>query len=90
MNPLATHQTRARVPEGRHAEQLFGDPDFLLRVVAADIDDYAAIRDANVATLPGVQRIPSTIVIRQIVDSRPLPITPGARERRRKPSAGRR
>lgn len=73
----------AELPEVRHAERLFGDPDYLLRVVAADIEDYASIRDQKIATLPGVQRITSTIVMRQIVDSRPLPITPDARKRRR-------
>src|SRR5215831_3366033 len=53
----------ADVPEVRQAERLFGDPDYLLRVVAADIDDYASIRDQQIATLPGVQRITSTIVM---------------------------
>jgi DNA-binding Lrp family transcriptional regulator len=66
----------ANVTEVRHAERLFGDPDYLLRVVARDIDDYASIRDEKLATLPGVQRITSTIVMRQIVDSRPLSISP--------------
>jgi DNA-binding Lrp family transcriptional regulator len=64
----------ADVPEIRNAERLFGDPDYLLRVVARDIDDYASIRDEKLATLPGVQRITSTIVMRQIVDNRPLPL----------------
>lgn len=64
----------ADVPEVRQAERLFGDPDYLLRVVARDIDDYASIRDEKLATLPGVQRITSTIVMRQIVDHRPLPL----------------
>jgi DNA-binding Lrp family transcriptional regulator len=54
---------------GRHgAPRLFGDPDYLLRVVAADIEAYASIRDERLATLPGVQRITSTIVMRQVVD----------------------
>ena len=30
------------VPRVRHAERLFGDPDYLLRVVAADLNEYAA------------------------------------------------
>jgi len=78
------------VPEVRHAERLFGDPDYLLRVVAADIDDYASIRDQKIATLPGVQRITSTIVMRQIVDSRPLPVAPKARRSRKQPKPRRR
>lgn len=72
----------ADVLEVRHAERLFGDPDYLLRVVARDIDDYACIRDEKIATLPGVQRITSTIVMRQIVDNRPLSISPTTRRTR--------
>jgi DNA-binding Lrp family transcriptional regulator len=64
----------AEVLEIRHAERLFGDPDYLLRVVATDLDDYAALRDHKLATLPGVQRITSTIVMKRIVDNRPLPL----------------
>jgi len=70
----------AEVPQVRHAERLFGDPDYLLRVVAADLDDYAALRDHKLATLPGVQRIISTIVMKRIVDNRPLPL-PGTHSR---------
>jgi DNA-binding Lrp family transcriptional regulator len=71
----------AAVPEIRHAERLFGDPDYLLRVVATDLNDYATLRDQKLATLPGVQRITSTIVMKRIVDNRPLPL-PGTRGRR--------
>jgi len=52
----------------------------LLRVVATDLDDYAALRDHKLATMPGVQRITSTIVMKRIVDNRPLPL-PGTRSR---------
>jgi DNA-binding Lrp family transcriptional regulator len=65
----------AEVPQVRHAERLFGDPDYLLRVVATDLDDYAALRDHTLATLPGIQRITSTIVMKRIVDDRPLPLS---------------
>jgi DNA-binding Lrp family transcriptional regulator len=71
----------AAVPQIRHAERLFGDPDYLLRVVAADLNDYAALRDQELATLPGILRITSTIVMKRIVDNRPLP-QPRTRPRR--------
>ena len=70
----------AEVLEVRHAERLFGDPDYLLRVVAPDLNDYAALRDHKLATLPGVQRITSTIVMKRIIDNRPLPLL-GTRSR---------
>ena len=38
-------------------------------------------RDHKLAALPGVQRITSTIVMKRIVDNRPLPL-PGTRSRK--------
>jgi len=64
----------AGVAEVRHAERLFGDPDYLVRVVTSDLAAYQALRDHKLATLPGVQRLTSTIVMKRIVDERPLPV----------------
>jgi DNA-binding Lrp family transcriptional regulator len=61
----------AAVAEVRHAERLFGDPDYLVRVATSDIAAYQTLRDAKLATLPGVQRLSSTIVMKRIVDERP-------------------
>jgi DNA-binding Lrp family transcriptional regulator len=66
----------AAIPEVRHAERLFGDPDYLLRVATADLASYQALRDEKLATLPGVQRLTSTIVMKRIVDDRPYPALP--------------
>jgi len=63
----------AQVAEVRHAERLFGDPDYLVRVATADIDSYQRLRDEKLATLPGVQRLSSTIVMKRVVDERPFP-----------------
>ncbi len=63
----------AEVPEVRHAERLFGDPDYLVRVATADIASYQRLRDEKLATLPGVQRLTSTIVMKRVVDDRPFP-----------------
>jgi DNA-binding Lrp family transcriptional regulator len=64
----------AELPQVRHAERLFGDPDYLLRVVARDLDSFAALRDQKLATLPGIHRLTSTIVMKRIVENRPLPL----------------
>jgi DNA-binding Lrp family transcriptional regulator len=66
----------AKVAEVRHAERLFGDPDYLVRVATADLPAYQNLRDEKLATLPGVQRITSTIVMKRIVDERPFPLSP--------------
>jgi DNA-binding Lrp family transcriptional regulator len=74
----------ADVPEVRHAERLFGDPDYLIRVATADLAAYQTLRDEKLATLPGVQRLNSTIVMKRIVDDRPFPVSPaGGRQHRR-------
>ncbi len=67
----------AQVTEVRHAERLFGDPDYLVRVVTTDLAAYQALRDQKLATLPGIQRLTSTIVMKRIVDERPLPVPAG-------------
>ena len=66
-------QSLAGIPEVRHAERLFGDPDYLLRIATADLTAYQSLRDTKLATLPGVQRLTSTIVMKRVVDNRPLP-----------------
>lgn len=67
----------AQVTEVRHAERLFGDPDYLVRVVTTDLAAYQALRDQKLATLPGIQRLTSTIVMKRVVDERPLPVPTG-------------
>lgn len=66
------------IPEVRHAERLFGDPDYLVRVATTDLTAYQELRDRKLAALPGVQRLTSTIVMKRIVDDRPYPAQPPA------------
>jgi DNA-binding Lrp family transcriptional regulator len=68
----------AGVAEVRHAERLFGDPDYLIRVATTDLAAYQVLRDEKLGTLPGVQRLNSTIVMKRIVDDRPFPLSPRA------------
>jgi DNA-binding Lrp family transcriptional regulator len=74
----------AQVAEVRHAERLFGDPDYLVRVAAADLDAYQTLRDEELATLPGVRRLTSTIVMKRIVEERPFPVSPRSPRPQRK------
>jgi len=74
----------AKVAEVRHAERLFGDPDYVVRVATVDIAAYQNLRDGKPATLPGVQRLTSTIVMKCIVHERPFPISPPSPRLQRK------
>lgn len=70
---MAFEEAVARIPQVVQAQRLFGDPDYLLRVVTADLNAYAALEDETLAALPGVQRLTSTLVMKHVVDDRPLP-----------------
>jgi len=74
----------ATVAEVRHAERLFGDPDYLLRVLTTDLVAYQNLRDEKLATLPGVQRLTSTIVMKRVVDERPFSVSPHVPHAQRK------
>ncbi len=63
----------AQIPNVVQAQSLLGDPDYLVRVVVADLAAYQELEDDRLAALPGVQRITSTLVMKHVVSSRPLP-----------------
>ncbi|GAA2236197.1 Lrp/AsnC family transcriptional regulator [Herbiconiux moechotypicola] len=62
------------IPHVIHAQRLFGDPDYLLRVITRDLDAFQRLYDDSLSALPGVQRLTSTLVMKSIVDDRPLPL----------------
>jgi DNA-binding Lrp family transcriptional regulator len=64
----------ADVPNVLQAQRLFGDPDYLLRVIARDLAAYRELYDDRLAALPGVLRLSSTLVIQSVVEARPLPL----------------
>ena len=64
----------AAIPEVVQAERLFGDPDYLLRIVTTDLAAYQVLEDDHLAVLPGFQRITSTLVMKRIAHNRPLPL----------------
>jgi DNA-binding Lrp family transcriptional regulator len=70
----AFEQALVDIPEILQAQRLFGDPDFLLRVITADLPAFQLLYDEKLATLPGVQRLSSTLVMKHVVHERPLPL----------------
>jgi DNA-binding Lrp family transcriptional regulator len=64
----------ADIPQVVTAQRLFGDPDYLIRVAAADLPTYRRLYDDRLAELPGVQRLTSTLVMKDLVGNRGLPL----------------
>lgn len=56
------------------AERLFGEPDYLLRVVTKDLASYQDLYDNVLGRLPGVQRASSTLVMKRLRADRTLPV----------------
>ena len=69
----AFEEATAAIPNVLLAQRLFGDPDYLLRVRTTDLDAYARLEDDVLSTLPGVQRLNSTLVMKSFVLDRPYP-----------------
>ncbi|MET4783217.1 Lrp/AsnC family transcriptional regulator [Glaciihabitans sp. UYNi722] len=70
---LGFEEQVAHIPNVLQAQRLFGDPDYLLRVRTVDLDAYAQLEDDVLATLPGVQRLTSTLVMKNVVTDRGYP-----------------
>ena len=64
----------AQVPQVLQAQRLFGDPDYLLHVITRDLAAFRQLYDEHLSALPGVQRLTSTLVMKDVVIDRPLPL----------------
>src|SRR5262249_19535504 len=73
---LSFEEALTGVPHVVQAQRLFGDPDYLLRVVTTDLAAYQQLYDNELIALPGVQRMASTLVMKRVVHARPLPAWP--------------
>lgn len=69
----AFEEAVAGIPHVLRAQRLFGEPDYLLRVATADLAAFQQLYDQQLARLPGVQRLTSTLVMKNVIDDRPLP-----------------
>ena len=66
----------AGIPQIVEAQRLFGEPDYLIRVVSADLPSYQHLYDKALVRLPGMRGLTSTIVMKQVVGPRPSPGQP--------------
>lgn len=62
------------ISEINQAHRLFGDPDYLLRIITRDLAAFTKLYDDSLSTLPNVLRLTSTLVMKNIIQSRPLPL----------------
>lgn len=70
----AFEQAVEEIPAVLQAQRLFGEPDYLLRIITTDLAAFQHLYDTTLATLPGVQKLTSTLVMKNIVESRELPL----------------
>ncbi|WP_159820178.1 Lrp/AsnC family transcriptional regulator [Colwellia sp. 20A7] len=70
----AFEQAIIGIPQIVQAQRLFGEPDFLLHVVSEDLPEYQKLYDEKLSAIPGVQRLISTIVMKNVVPERAYPV----------------
>ncbi|MBA1245571.1 Lrp/AsnC family transcriptional regulator [Pseudomonas japonica] len=62
------------IAEVVNAQRLFGEPDYLLHVVARDLPAFQKLYDDGLSRLPNVQRLTSTLVMKHVISERGLPL----------------
>ena len=64
----AFEEAVSEIPNIVQAHRLFGEPDYQLFIAATSKQHYQELYDAQLSTLPGVQRLTSTLVMKTVVD----------------------
>jgi DNA-binding Lrp family transcriptional regulator len=64
----------AAIPNIVEAQRLFGSPDYLLRVIAADLPAYQRFYDDQLTALPAVERLTSTLVMKNLKSNAGPPV----------------
>ncbi|MBN9633197.1 MAG: Lrp/AsnC family transcriptional regulator [Actinobacteria bacterium] len=54
------------IPNVTEAERLFGDPDYMLRILTPSLAAYQELYDGPLGGLPGIQRMTSTLVMKRL------------------------
>lgn len=72
--PLQFEQRVAAMPEVLSCHNVTGESDYLLQVVAADLDTYGVFVRDTLRRLPGVSAILSNLSLREIKSSHALPL----------------
>ncbi|OUS19506.1 AsnC family transcriptional regulator [Litorivita pollutaquae] len=64
----------ARVPDVLECHLMAGTADYILKVVAADTDDFARIHRQYLTRLPGVAQMQSSFALRTVFKTTALPV----------------
>lgn len=62
------------IPQIVQAQRLFGDPDYLLQIMTTNLASFQKLYDEELSAIPSIQRLTSTIVMKDVVSGRALPI----------------
>ena len=69
-------QAVQEIPEIVEAARMMGQPDYLLRVITADADEFESLYIDRLANLPHVQMLTSQLAMKIVKRSAELPIHP--------------
>jgi Lrp/AsnC family leucine-responsive transcriptional regulator len=64
----------ARVPDILECHLMAGTADYLLKIVAADTEDFARIHRKYLARLPGVRQMQTSFSLRTVVKTTAVPV----------------
>lgn len=64
----------ARIPEVLECHLMAGTADYLLKVVAADAEEFALLHRRTLARLPGVARMTSSFALRRVRETTEVPL----------------
>lgn len=62
------------IAEITQAQRLFGEPDYMLLVTTKNLEAYQKLYDKHLSALPNVLRLSSTLVMKNVLNNRILPI----------------
>jgi Lrp/AsnC family leucine-responsive transcriptional regulator len=77
VNALADEDFEAdvtKLPEVMECYLMTGETDYLIRVVAADIDHYQSFLSKRLMKIPAVRAVRTSLVLRQVIHKTALPV----------------
>ncbi len=73
-NIIAFEQALVEISEIVQAQRLFGEHDYILHIVTADLNAFQKLYDEQLSNLPAIHRLTSTLVMKEVLPRRGLPI----------------